>query len=86
MTWRRSFIRRCTILSIERAGLPRDVVRPGTLIPSDIRYRGAEGDGRKIRMLAVAAGARHELNDLGAHEQPSQIAMTISPTSASDIR
>jgi hypothetical protein len=31
-------------------------------------------------------GARHELNDLGAHEQLSQIAMAINPTSASDIR
>jgi len=62
------------------------VVRPGTLIPGDIRHGGAEGDGREIRLLAVAPGARHELNDFGAHEQPSQTAMAINPTSASDIR
>jgi len=67
-------------------GLGIDVVRPETLIPGDIRHSGTEGDGREIRLLAAASGAWHELNDLGAHEQPSQTATAINPTSASDIR
>jgi len=56
------------------------------LIRGDIRYGGAEGDGREIRRLAAVSGARHESNDLGAHEQPSHTAMAINPTSASDIK
>jgi hypothetical protein len=85
-TWRRSFIRRCTILIIERTGLRGEVARPDTLIPGDIRDSGVEGNGRKIHMLAVASRARHELNVLGADQQPSHTAIAINPTSASDIR
>jgi hypothetical protein len=85
-TWRRSFIRRCTIPIIERAGLRRDVVRPGTLIPSDIRHGSKEGERREIRLFSALSGTRHELDNLGAHEQPSQTAMAINPTSASDIK
>jgi len=67
-------------------GLQIDTARPGMLIRGDSWDGGAEGDHRKIRLLAVVSGPRHQLNDFGAHEHPSHTAMAINPTSASDIR
>jgi len=54
------------------------------LIPG--RYSRTESDGGEIRPLAPVRWAWHQLNDLGAHEHPSQTAMAINPTSASDTR
>src|SRR5665647_727728 len=48
--------------------------------------RGAEGDRRKIGMLAIAFRDADELNDLCAHDNPSHTAIATRPASASEIR
>ena len=48
--------------------------------------RRAERDGRKIGVLAIAAGRPDEADDLTAHDRPSQTAIATRPASASDIR
>jgi hypothetical protein len=46
----------------------------------------AEGNRRKIRLHVVAFGAGNELDDVGAHENSSDMAMKTRPMSASEIR
>ena len=56
------------------------------VIRNEARHDGKKRDNGKIRLRVVMWRARHELNDLGFHEHPSQTAMAINPTSASEIR
>jgi hypothetical protein len=46
----------------------------------------AKGNRRKIRLQVVPFGTRDELDDVDAHENSSDIAMTRRPTNASEIR
>ena len=62
------------------------VWRPIDRIGGEIPPRRAEGNCRKIRLRVIAFGTRDELNDVGAHENSSDTAMTTRPTSASEIR
>jgi|ERR1700730_8973477 len=48
--------------------------------------RRAESDGRKVSVLAIAAGPPDEADGLFAHDRPSQTAIATRPASASDIR
>ena len=56
------------------------------LIDGGILHRRAESNCPKIRLRVVPSGQRNELNDFGAHDSSSDTAMTMRPTSASDIR
>jgi hypothetical protein len=47
---------------------------------------GAKGNRRKIRLYVVMFGTWDELDDVDAHENSSDIAMTTRPMSASEIR
>jgi hypothetical protein len=55
-------------------------------IGSRILPRRAEGNCRKIRLYVIAFGTRDDLDDVDAHENSSDIAMTTRPMSASEIR
>ena len=46
----------------------------------------AKGNRRKIRLWVAPFGAWDELDDIDAHENSSDMAMTTRPTSASEIR
>ncbi|WP_084029914.1 hypothetical protein [Bradyrhizobium sp. LMTR 3] len=46
----------------------------------------AKGNCWKIRLRVIAFGMRDELIDVGAHDNSSDTAMTMRPTSASEIR
>jgi hypothetical protein len=48
--------------------------------------RREERDGRKIGVLAIAAGRPDEADGLTTHDRPSQTAIATRPASASDIR
>jgi hypothetical protein len=56
------------------------------MVNREILRGRAESNCRKIRWCVVASGAWHDLNDFGAHENSSDMAMTTRPMSASDIR
>ena len=53
---------------------------------NEVRHDGKKRDNGKIHLRVVMQRARHELNDFDFHEYPSQTAMAINPTSASEIR
>ena len=70
--------------SIGRSGTPfgRSIDRiGGGVLPSE-----AKDNCRKVRLHVIAFRTGDELNDVGAHEKSSDIAMTTRPTSANEVR
>ena len=55
-------------------------------IGDSILWRGTERNCRKIRPYVVRFWTRDDLDDVDAHENSSDIAMTTRPTSASEIK
>jgi hypothetical protein len=47
---------------------------------------GEKSNCWKIRLRVITFGMRNELNDVDAHENSSDTAMTTRPTTASEIR